>query len=172
MLYNNMWIGERYFQSIFQNYIFNIKLLNFLIITYTSTMSRWLRIMNKIVFWQLKNGIYVTKPHFVTYWVWIIVPHSGTWHAKGGIFTQEDRKFQFQVGCMSFTTLKQNKSFQEKVEKIVLQYLTFERNNQWERWWKMTLPISLNLLCHTRTGSLLYTRYYVFFSFLRKICLY
>ena len=35
----------------------------------------------------------------------------------GEPFFQEDGKIQFHVGCMSFPTWKQNKSFKEKVEK-------------------------------------------------------
>ena len=128
--------------------------------------------MNKIVFWQLKNGIYVTKPHFVTYWVWIIVPHSGTWHAKGEIFTQEDRKFQFQVGCMSFTTLKQNKTFKKQLKNLWFKFLTcnttsnekvdeklqhlchFNYNVPWKQWVYYIQGIGCCYLLHHRKSCL------------------
>ena len=121
MLSNNMRIVERDFQIICHNYALNRKGLNLLMTSYTSIMPILLRTTKKKVkCYQLKNGISVTKFHFVTYWVWMIMRHSGTWRAKGEICFQADGKSQFQVGFMSLMKLTQNKAFKEQFGKLVL----------------------------------------------------
>ena len=46
--------------------------------------------------------------------------HAPLWYTarkKVKSFSNKMEKFQFQVGCMYFTTLKQNKAFKEKIER-------------------------------------------------------
>ena len=82
-LSENMRIGDRYFQSIYHKNILNLKWLKLLMISYTSTMPRWSRIMHKnIKCYQPRNKFSVIQFHFITYWVQMLVHHYGTWHAK------------------------------------------------------------------------------------------
>ena len=83
ILSNKMQIREIYCQIIWHNYILNLFLFKLLTIPYTSTIPRWFGIINnKLKCWQLMNKISVTQFHFITYWVWMLVHHSSTWHAK------------------------------------------------------------------------------------------
>ena len=107
MLFNKMRIGEKCCQSVCHNYIFNLKLLNLLMISSIRKMQRWLRITNKkLKCYQLINVTFKTQFHFVTYWVWMLVYHSGTWYVKRWNISKNTEKFQFQVECMSFLNLK------------------------------------------------------------------
>ena len=82
------------------------------------TNPRWLKIMkNKVKCCQLVTGISVDQLHFVTYWLLILVHHSVTYMAckKVKCFHEKTGKFQFQVGCIYFPPIKQNKSFMDQV---------------------------------------------------------
>ena len=118
MFSKKMRIGERVCKSICQNKNFNLNWLNWLIISSTITIPRWLKIMkNKVKCCQLVTGISVAQLHFVTYWLWMLVHHSVTYMAckKVKCFHEKTGKFQFQVGCIYFPPIKQNKSFMDQV---------------------------------------------------------
>ena len=117
---NKMWIVERYCKIICHNKVFNLNWLNLLMISSTSTVPRLLRKMNKKAECrQLRNGLFVTWFQFVTYWLWVLLHHIGTWHAKRWKMTERIRKIPISIWMYVFSGLETEQGIQGVSWKIL-----------------------------------------------------
>ena len=90
-----------------RNYIFNLNWFNLLIISSKSAMPIWLSKMNKkLKCHQLINGIFATQFHFVTYWVWLLMHHFGTWHPRRWNMSTRGQKIPISSWMYVFSDLE------------------------------------------------------------------
>ena len=122
ILYNKTWIGEIYYQIICHNYIFNLKWLNLIMISYTNTVPRWIsKINNKLNYHQLINGLFITQYYFVTYWLWVPVHHFSTYHARRWNISWRIRKHtNFKLVVCLFWPWNRTRNSRRKLKELCL----------------------------------------------------
>ena len=115
------------------------------------------RINKKVKFHQLRNGnVCNSVPLCNVYIISDRAPLGHMAHKKVKDIYKKTEKYQFQVGCIYFPVLKQNKAFKEQVERFCIHNLKLNITKKRENGetWKNLCPCTSHVLLEQEVANL------------------